>query len=103
MDAHRFTHLALRKLDGVITKLEPLAEENALLKFIRNVNNAKILSGFVRELADAVEYYQVWARTPSVIFNEHPARFLCNKECMKGQGRSMTTPRIFKMIPRTSW
>jgi hypothetical protein len=55
----QLTHLAPRKLDGVIKKLEPLSEEHTLLKFLRNVDNAKILSGFVQELADAVEYYQV--------------------------------------------
>ena len=54
-----FTHLALRTLDGVITKLEPLTDEHVLLRFIRNVDNAEVLSGFVQELADAVEYYQV--------------------------------------------
>ena len=59
MNTCRFTHLAPRKLDGVIAKLKPLAEEHTLLKFLRNVDNAKILSGFVQELADAVEYYQV--------------------------------------------
>jgi len=54
-----FTHLAPRMLDGVTTKLEPLTDEHVLLRFIRNVDNAKVLSGFVQELADAVEYYQV--------------------------------------------
>jgi hypothetical protein len=55
----QLTHLAPRRLDGVIAKLEPLAEEPGLLRFLRNVDNTKILSGFVQELADAVEYYQV--------------------------------------------
>ena len=54
-----FTHVVSRKLGGVITKLEPLSEEHMLLKFIQNVDNAKVLSGFIQELADAVEYYQV--------------------------------------------
>ena len=53
------TSPTLRRLDGVIAKLEPLSEEHALLKFLRNVDNAKTLSGFVQELADAITYYQV--------------------------------------------
>jgi len=73
-----------------------------LLRFLRNVDNAKVLSGFVQELADAVEYYQVGAPGPAVIFNKHPARFHYNKEYMKGLGRSTVTLRIFMMIPRTS-
>ena len=40
-------------------KLEPFSEEHALLKFLRNVDNAKTLSGFVEELAAAITYYQV--------------------------------------------
>ena len=40
-------------------KLEPLSEQHALLKFLRNVDNAKTLTGFVQELADAVIDYQV--------------------------------------------
>jgi len=59
MDTWRFTHLAPRKLDRVVTNLKPLSEEHALLKFLRNVDNAKILSGFVQELADAIVDYQV--------------------------------------------
>ena len=43
----------------VIKKLEPLSEEHALLRFIRNIDNAKALSGLVQELADAITYYQV--------------------------------------------
>ena len=49
----------LRKLDGVIAKLEPLSDQHVLIKFLRNVNNAKTLIGFVQELSDAVTDYQV--------------------------------------------
>jgi hypothetical protein len=59
MDACQIAHLAPRRLDGIIVKLEPLSEEHGLLGFLRNADNAKVLSGFVQELADAVEYYQV--------------------------------------------
>ena len=59
MGAYQFAYPALRKLDGIIMKLEPLSEEHALLKFLRNVDNAKTLSGFVEELAAAITYYQV--------------------------------------------
>ena len=48
-----------RKLDGVITKLEPLSDQHAFIKFLRNVNNAKTLTGFIQELADAITDYQV--------------------------------------------
>ena len=43
----------------VVTKLEPLSEQHELIKFLHNVDNAKILSGLVQELADAVGHYQV--------------------------------------------
>ena len=59
MDMRQFTHPTLRKLDGVIAKLEPLSEQHAFVKFLRNVDNTKVLSGFVQELADAITYYQV--------------------------------------------
>ena len=59
MDMRQFTYPTLRELDGVITKLEPLSEQHALVKFLRNIDNAKILSGFIQELSNAVEHYQV--------------------------------------------
>ena len=40
-------------------KLEPLSEEHALLRFLRNVDHAKTLAGFVQELANAITDYQV--------------------------------------------
>lgn len=49
----------LRRLDGVIAKLEPLSEQHAFLKFLQNTDNAKTLNGFIQELADAVTCYQV--------------------------------------------
>ena len=59
MDMRQSAYPALRKLDGIIMKLEPLSEQHALLKFLQNVDNAKTLSGFVEELAAAITYYQV--------------------------------------------
>jgi len=53
------THLSLRKLGGIIAKLEPLTEQHVFIGFLHNVDNAKILTGFVQELADAITYYQV--------------------------------------------
>jgi len=102
MDTCRFTYLAPRKLDGVIIKLKPLSEEYTLLKFLRNVDNAKILSGFVQELANAVGYYQVGTPCPAVIVNEYPDRFRYNKECMREQEGSTTKSGISMMILRTS-
>ena len=58
-NAYQFTHPPLRKLEGVIAKLEPLSDQHALVGFLRNVDNAKTLTGFVQELADAVTDYQV--------------------------------------------
>ena len=52
----------------VIAKLEPLAEQHALLKFLRNADDAKTLPGFVQELADAITDYQVRIACPAVIF-----------------------------------
>ena len=49
----------LRILGGIIAKLEPLAEQHALIGFLRNVDNTKMLTGFVKELADAITDYQV--------------------------------------------
>jgi len=66
---YQFTHPFLRKLEGIIERLEPLSEQHVLLKFLRNVENAKTLNGFVQELADAIMEYQVRAVGPTVIFN----------------------------------
>ena len=67
MNEHRLTYPSSRKLEGIIIKLESLSEEHALLQFLRNVDNAKTLTGFVQELADAIMDYQVWATTPTVV------------------------------------
>ena len=50
-----------RKLERVLTKLEPLSDQHVFLKFLRNVDNAKALTGFVQDLANAVTDYQVRA------------------------------------------
>ena len=83
MDLYMFAYPSLRKLEGVVAKLEPLSNQYGLVRFLRNVDNAKILTGFVQELADAITDYQVRAASPTVIFNEHPVRFQCNKECTR--------------------
>ena len=57
--AHQPTYPSPRKLKGVIAKLEPLTEQHVLIKFLRNVDNAQTLTGFVQELADAITDYQV--------------------------------------------
>jgi len=53
----------------VTAKLEPLSEQHALLKFLRNVENAKTLNGFVQELANAITGYQVRAAGHTRIFD----------------------------------
>ena len=57
--SHQFTYPSLRKLEGVIAKLEPISHQNPAVGFFRTVDNAKILTGFVQELADAITDYQV--------------------------------------------
>ena len=54
-----FTYPSLRKLEGVITKLEPLTEQHTLVDFLCNADHAKILTGSVKELDDAITDYQV--------------------------------------------
>jgi len=55
----RYIPTCLSHSQGVLTKLEPLSEEHVFLKFLRNVDNTKTLSGFFQELSDAITYYQV--------------------------------------------
>ena len=50
---------SLRKLEGAIAKLEPLSDQHAIVGFLRNVDNAKMLTGLVQELANAITDYQV--------------------------------------------
>ena len=96
-DPRQFAHHALRSLGGVIKKLEPLAEQHALLKFLRNVDNAKMLTGFAQEIANAITDYQVWLLSHSMVFNnESLVRFRCNKEHMREQG-------TYTMRPGTFW
>ena len=40
-------------------KLEPLSDQHAIVGFLRNVDNAKRLTGFVQELANMITDYQV--------------------------------------------
>ena len=55
-------------------RLEPLSDQNALLGFLRNVDNAKTLTEFVQELANAIIDYQVCAAYPVL------ARFIANAQ-----------------------
>ena len=57
---HQSTALSIyRKLAGIIAKLKPLSEQHGIMKFLKNVDHANILSGFVQDLAYAVTDYQV--------------------------------------------
>ena len=58
-NVHRFSYPSLRKLEGVVAKLEPLSEQCAFIRFLRNVDDAKTLAGFIQELANAITDYQV--------------------------------------------
>jgi hypothetical protein len=104
-----FPHPSFRKLEGVIAKLEPLSEQHALVRFLRNIDIAKTLGGFVQELADAITDYHVRVAGLTVALTERPARFRCNKECTRGRGKFMTIPKMSTArpgksgtIPRTS-
>ena len=55
----RCANPSLRKLEGVVMKLEPLSDQRGLKRFLHNIDNSKTLTGFVQELADAVTDYQV--------------------------------------------
>jgi hypothetical protein len=99
---HRFAYLFPRNLERVIAKLEPLSGQHGLVGFLRSADNAKTLTGFVQELADAVTDYQVRAADPTAISTERPARFRYNKGCTREQGRSTMTPRTYMAIQRTS-
>lgn len=50
-----------RRLAGVMAKLGPLSEQHGLLKFLKNIDHANTLSGFIQDLAYAVTDYQVCA------------------------------------------
>ena len=59
VNMYQSAYPSLRKLRVVIAKLEPLTEQHAFIKFLRNVDHAKQLAGFIQELADAIADYQV--------------------------------------------
>ena len=59
MNITQFAYPSLRKLQGVVMKLEPLSKQHGLVRFLHNVDNTKTLAGFVQELADAIMDYQV--------------------------------------------
>lgn len=55
-----------RKLMDIVVKLEPLSEQNGLLKFLRNEDHAGLLNGFVQDIAYAVTDYQVCGQKSTV-------------------------------------
>lgn len=59
MSIYQFAYPALRKLEGIITELKPLSIQHGLAGFLCNMNNARVLAGFVQELSDAIVDYQV--------------------------------------------
>lgn len=97
-----FAYPSLRKLEGVIAKLDPLSDQHVFVGFLCNADNATTLTGFVQELANAVTDYQVWATSPTAIFNEHQARSQHCKEYIKGQGTSSVIPRTSLVKQRTT-
>jgi hypothetical protein len=69
-----------RKLERVLAKLEPQSDQHAFLGFLRNVDDAKALTGCVEDLFNAVTDYQVRVTYPGPICSEHPVRFQSNRE-----------------------
>ena len=55
-----------RRLMDVLERLEPLSEQNGLLRFLRNEDHARLLNGFVQDMALAVTDYQVCSRRRTV-------------------------------------
>jgi len=53
------TQYTRRRLMDVLEKLEPLSEQNGMLKFLRNEDRAGLLNGFVQDMFCAVMDYQV--------------------------------------------
>ena len=49
-----------RRLTDILGKLEPLSEQNGLLKFLRNEDHAGLLNVFVQDITQAVMDYQVY-------------------------------------------
>ena len=43
----------------ILERLEPLSEQNGLLRFLRNEDHAGLLNGFVQDIAQTVTDYQV--------------------------------------------
>lgn len=50
----------------IVVKLEPLSEQNGLLKFLRNEDHAGLLNGFVQDITYAVTDYQVCSQKLAV-------------------------------------
>jgi hypothetical protein len=52
-------------LARIIAKLEPLSEQHGIMRFLKNVDYANTLSGFVQELGYAITDYQVLVMNPA--------------------------------------
>jgi len=50
----------------IILELEPLSEQNGLLKFLRNEDHTALLDGFVRDIANTITEYQVCGREHTI-------------------------------------
>ena len=55
-----------RRLVDVLEKMEPLSEQNGMLKFLRNGDYTGLLNGFVQDISNAVTDYQVRSRMRTV-------------------------------------
>ena len=48
-----------------MAKLGPLSEQYGLLRFLKNVDHANTLNGFIQELAYAITDYQACVTNPT--------------------------------------
>ena len=51
-----------RRLMEILEKLEPLSEQNGLLRFLRNEDHAGLLNGLVQDISRVITDYQVCDR-----------------------------------------
>ena len=50
----------------VLERMEPLSEQNGLLRFLRNEDHVGLLNGFVQDIAQTVTDYQVCGQKRTV-------------------------------------
>ena len=100
-----------RRLIDVLEKLEPLSEQNGLLKFLRNEDHAGSLGGFIEDIARAVTDYQVCGQNTQFNVTNYRSDLSSTKHVREYQrydckyilkGRSCASTHVPHRNPRTS-